>query len=101
MRSGYRLTPQAGRDFETIWEFVALDDINAADRVARRLEKAFQLLARFPHTGHTRPDVPTMEPVLFWTVGSYVIAYRPTPKPLLVVRIAHGSRDLAALFDLE
>lgn len=101
MRPVYRLTPQACRDFRAIWEFIALDDIPSADRIGRRLETAFQLLAKFPHTGHTRSDVPTMEPVLFWTVGAYVIAYRPTPKPLSVIRIVHGSRDLAALFDLE
>ena len=101
MKPGYRLTPQARHDLRTIWECIALDDITSADRVARNLEKAFQLLAKSPNSGHTRLDVPTMEPVLFWTVGAYVIAYRPTPKPLHVIRIVHGSRDLAALFDLE
>jgi len=100
LKSGYRLTTQARRDFRAIWEFIALDDIDAADRVAGRLEKAFQLLTKFPRKGHMRSDVSTSEPVLFWIAGSYVIVYRPTPKPLQIVRIVHGSRDLGALFDL-
>ena len=69
-----------------------------ADRLAQRMEVAFRLLARFPETGHKRADVQTSEPVLFWPVGSYVVAYRPVPRPVIILRILHGARDLDALF---
>jgi len=62
------------------------------------MEVAFRLLARFPETGHKRADVQTSEPVLFWPVGSYVVAYRPVPRPVIILRILHGARDLDALF---
>jgi len=61
------------------------------------MEAAFRLLARFPQTGHKRAGVDTNEPVLFWPVGSYVVAYRPEPRPLVILRILHGARDLDAL----
>jgi plasmid stabilization system protein ParE len=98
VRRRYKLTPQARYDLLSIWEFIARDSIRAADRVAERMEAAFRLLARFPKTGHKRADVHTSEPVLFWPVDSYVVAYRPEPRPVTILRILHGARDLDALF---
>jgi plasmid stabilization system protein ParE len=94
----YKLTPQARYDLLSIWEFIARDNIRAADRLAERMATAFRLLARLPETGHQRADVQTSEPVLFWPAGSYVVAYRPEPRPLIILRILHGARDLDALF---
>ena len=97
MKRRYRLTPEARFDLFAIWEYIARDNVSAADRVVRRLEQAFHLLAAFPGKGHKRADVHTSEPVLFWPAGSYVIVYQPEPKPLIIVRIVHGARDLNAL----
>jgi plasmid stabilization system protein ParE len=93
----YRLTPEARLDLLSLWEFIARDNISAADRVAERLANAFRSLARFPRKGHARSDLHTSDEVLFWPVGSYVVVYRPEPKPILIVRIIHGARDLDAL----
>ena len=100
MRRRYRLTPQARNDLLAIWEFISRDSVASADRTKERLEKAFRLLAGFPRTGHRRTDIQTSEPVLFWPLGSYVIAYQPAPRPVIIVRIIHGSRDLDALLSL-
>ncbi len=97
MKRRYKLTPQARYDLLSIWEFIARDNIRAADRLAERMEAAFRLLARFPKTGHARADVHASEPVLFWPAGSYVVAYRPAPRPLVILRIFHAARDLDAL----
>ena len=97
MTRGYQLTPQARSDLFSIWEFIAQDDVRAADRAIERMHQAFRLLARFPRKGHRRADVETSEPVLFWPTGSYVIVYRPAPRPILIVRVLHGARDLNAL----
>jgi plasmid stabilization system protein ParE len=35
--------------------------------------------------------------VRFFSVYSYLIVYRPEPKPLQVVTILHGSRDVAGI----
>ena len=97
MKRRYRLTPEARFDLFTIWEYIARDNVAAADRVVRRLERAFHLLAAFPKKGHKRADVHTSRPVLFWPAGSYVIVYEPGPRPIVIVRIVHGARDLNAL----
>jgi toxin ParE1/3/4 len=93
----YRLTPEARFDLFAIWEYIARDNITAADRVVRRLERAFLLLAAFPKKGHKRADVHTSGPVLLRPAGSYVIVYEPEPRAIVLVCIVHGARDLNAL----
>jgi plasmid stabilization system protein ParE len=34
----------------------------------------------------------------FWTVYSYVIAYRREPTPIRIIAIVHGARQLEAFF---
>jgi len=36
----------------------------------------------------------TDKPVRFWSVYKYLIVYRPERKPLEILRIIHGMRDL-------
>ena len=54
------------------------------------------MLARNPKLGHLRGDL-TSTPVRFWPVYSYLIIYDPATRPLEVVRILSGYRDVAAL----
>jgi antitoxin ParD1/3/4/toxin ParE1/3/4 len=49
-----------------------------------------------PGVGHWRRDL-TNEPVKFFAVYSYLIVYRPETRPLEVVAILHGRRDVAEL----
>jgi plasmid stabilization system protein ParE len=35
--------------------------------------------------------------VLFWPVYSYLIIYRPDKKPLEVLRVLHGNRDVTRI----
>jgi plasmid stabilization system protein ParE len=97
VRRRYKVTPQARYDLLSIWEFIARDNVEAAERLTTRFEKAFQLLAQFPRKGHKRVDVRSNEPVLFWPVDSYVIVYRPEPRPIAIMRVLHGARDLDAI----
>jgi plasmid stabilization system protein ParE len=54
-------------------------------------------LAEFPHAaGHWRPDL-TSAQVRFFPVYSYLIVYRPETKPLQVVAILPGHRNVAKL----
>ena len=55
-----------------------------------------QLLAENPMIGHIRQDL-AGDDVRFWPVFKYLIVYHPETKPLQVVRVLHGRRDLKAL----
>jgi plasmid stabilization system protein ParE len=50
-----------------------------------------------PGIGHKREDL-TAYPVLFWTVGSYLIIYRTRAdgQPVEIVAVTQGSRDTPA-----
>ena len=89
-------SPEARHDLLEIWEFIAQDDLGAADRVEREIEQAVTMLARNPELGHIRGDL-TSKQVRFWPVYSYLIIYDPKARPLEVVRILSGYRDVAAL----
>jgi plasmid stabilization system protein ParE len=49
--------------------------------------------AHDPGAGHRRGDLTSAE-VKFFAVYSYLIVYRPGSKPLQVVSILHGNRDV-------
>jgi len=64
-----------------------------ADRVESVVRKRIVFLARNPGAGHWRKDL-TDQAVRFFPVYSYLIVYRPETKPLQVVAILHGRRDV-------
>jgi plasmid stabilization system protein ParE len=51
------LTPRAEQDLGDIWEYIASDSIEAADRVLDALEKALNKLAKNPGIGHIREEL--------------------------------------------
>jgi len=65
----YVLSTGAELDLNEIWEYIADDNIDAADRWIAKLFDAFEALARNPGMGHKREDF-TAYPVLFWPVGA-------------------------------
>jgi plasmid stabilization system protein ParE len=87
---------EARRDLLEIWEHIAADDVDAADRVEQEIQQAVSMLAGNPGLGHLRRDL-TSKPVRFWSVHSYLVIYDPDTRPLEVVRILSGYRDVAAL----
>lgn len=89
-------SPEARHDLLQIWEFIAQDNLDAADRVEQAIEHAIQQLATNPQLGHLRRDL-TTHPVRFWPVYSYLVVYDPNARPLEVVRVLSGYRDIAAL----
>jgi plasmid stabilization system protein ParE len=91
--SGYILGAEADRDLDDIWEYIAADSIEAADRWIARLFDAFEALGRNPGMGHKREDL-TAQPVLFWPVGSYLILYRSERLPIEIVAVTRGGRDI-------
>jgi plasmid stabilization system protein ParE len=80
-------------DLFEIWDYICRDSREAADRVESELLEKCASLARMPGQGHRRQDY-TSADVLFFPVYSYLIAYRPTTKPLQILAIIHGSRKV-------
>ena len=91
---GYEFSSEARDDLREIWTYIAADNPAAADRLEAAIYEACELLSERPRLGHKRPDL-TDESVLFWPVrGQYLVIYRRETKPLKIVRIFHGARDV-------
>lgn len=89
----YVLSAAAEADLDAIWEYIALDNVDAADRWIERLFAAFEALAQTPGMGHKREDL-TSFPVYFWPVGAYLILYRHSVESIEIVAVTQGSRDI-------
>ena len=90
--TGYDFHPEAAVDLDEIWDFIAEDNLDAADRVIADILAGIEALVPFPHQGHGRPDL-TSRPLRFTVVHEYLIAYAPEEKPLWVVAVMHGRRS--------
>ena len=89
----YILGSDAILDLEDIWDYIAADSIDAADRWIGTLFDAFETIAGMSGIGHSRKDL-TEFPVLFWTVGAYLVIYRSGRQPVEIVAVTQGSRDI-------
>jgi toxin ParE1/3/4 len=78
--SGFVLHPDARTDLEEIWEFIAADNLDAADRVLQEIHNAIRSLLPFPQQGHSRPDL-ALRPLRFQIVRNFLIAYAPDEEP--------------------
>ena len=90
--SRFVLHPEAYTDLDELWEYIAADDLDFADRVREEIHAAIGSLVPFPNRGHARPDL-TSRPLRFHTLRDYLIAYAPDEKPLLVIAVLHGRRN--------
>lgn len=64
------LTPLAKQDLDDIWDYIAHDNIEAADRVLDALDNAMIKLAKAPGIGHWREEL-TDKRHRFFLVYSY------------------------------
>lgn len=97
MAPSFRFTPLAISDLESIWNFIAQDNEDAADRVEGAIFDACNRLGRNPNLGSRRPHLRISERVRIWSVPrfpNYQIVYYADTTPLQVIAILHGKRNL-------
>jgi plasmid stabilization system protein ParE len=83
MAPAYQLAPRAINDLSDIWDYIAVDSVEAANRAELAILSACGALARHPLLGSKRSEVTSL-PVRFWTVTrfpNFVVVYRPETKP--------------------
>ncbi|MCC6538947.1 MAG: type II toxin-antitoxin system RelE/ParE family toxin [Bryobacterales bacterium] len=99
MKKPFVLTPRAVQDLEDIWDYIAADNSEAADRVLTALEKAISRIVKTPGLGHLREDLADRQH-RFLPVHSYLIVYRSDTKPLQVIRVLSAARDVQGILGL-
>ena len=96
----YITSKAAERDVQRILSYIRERNPGAIKRVKSELRSAMRTLADFPGFGHLRMEAGD-DSLRFWSVYSYLIVYRPNTKPLEIVRVIHGARDLGRIFGEE
>jgi plasmid stabilization system protein ParE len=93
-----RLLSLAERDLADIYEYVAVDNVTAADRILAHIEKDLAALASQPLLGRVPrdPDIAGLG-YRYLIIGDYLAFYRTEPTVVLVHRILHGARDYAEI----
>jgi plasmid stabilization system protein ParE len=87
-------THLAQKDLESIWCYIAEDNLEAADQWESDVYAACELLAQQPEMGEKRPKW-TDKAVRFWPVRkNYLIVYRPATQPLEILRIFNAAQDI-------
>jgi plasmid stabilization system protein ParE len=91
------LSPEARDDLREIRDYlVSKGGKRLATYVLQELAAAFRLLASRPEAEHRREDLTSL-PVKFWAVFSYLVVYDPAARPLAIVRVLPGSREITAI----
>jgi toxin ParE1/3/4 len=95
----HQVAPQAEADLDDIWLYTAKESgsMDVATRLIDAITSRFLYLARFPYLGRAR-DEDFGAGTRSASVGEYVILYSVDGQDVSILRVAHGRRDLEALF---
>lgn len=92
----FRFLPAARDDLHEIWDYIAQDNLEAAEQLVERIEELCEMLATHPHLGRRREELAAN--LRSFPTGNYVIFYQPITDGVEIVRVLHSSRDIESLF---
>lgn len=87
--------PEAVTDLVRLREFVQRENPDAAQRAAKRIQEAMEILRHNPEAGRPVEEaMPFRDLIVPFGSGNYVVRYRQTETALVIVRL-HHSRESA------
>jgi len=89
----YAVSAEAQNDLFEIWRHIADDSVDLANRIEGEFYALFDCLATMPGQGHTRRDL-TSRPVLFFPLYSFLVVYQPDMRPVRILAVLRGRRDV-------
>jgi toxin ParE1/3/4 len=90
---------RATDDLAEIWDYIADDSETQADLFIDTIDRKLRLLAGQPNLGRLRGEL--AENMRSYPIGRYIVFYVVMPSCIQVVRILHGARDLAPIFEAD
>ena len=95
--NNYQFTAAAFDDLADIWNWIAADNPEAADKLIQDIREACQQIADHPESG-TRRLSWTDKPVRFLLVRKLLfVIYIPDTKPMELIRVLQAVRDIPAI----
>ncbi len=99
MPSKYIIADSAEEDLKSIFEYIEREGgTDVLDQFAPNFFKAFDLLAEHAGIGHYKESVLPKD-YRFHAVARYLIVYRWQTKPIEIIAIVHGARDLPTVLE--
>ena len=94
------ITPEASRDLDSIFDFIAQDNVASAWKVAEAAQHTFELLVEHPALGRIRnfENHVGIRSIPIRGFEKYLVFYRIEEKAVRIIRILHGARDLSQEF---
>ncbi|MES2198406.1 MAG: type II toxin-antitoxin system RelE/ParE family toxin [Pseudomonadota bacterium] len=94
MPNSFRKRSQADADLDSIWSYIAADNIKAADNLLARIGTVFKMLVQNPLAGRARADL--ARGLRSVTVGNYIVFYFALSDGVEIVRVMHARQDIDA-----
>lgn len=94
MPNSFHKRPQVELDLDSIWSFVAADNVRAADRLLDRIGDVVEMLVHTPLAGRERPELG--RGLRSFAVGNHVIFFIAHSDGIEIVRVMNGRQDIAA-----
>jgi plasmid stabilization system protein ParE len=91
------LTPEAKADLREILFDIAEDSPDTAERIRSEFFVALTRLGRTPGIGHYHEELLDRR-YRFWNFYSYVVCYAWQKKPIQIIAVVHGARELSLFF---
>ena len=89
----------AEQDLLSVWEYIAQDNLAAANRMLERFQKRFESLLKFPYIGESQERYrPGLRSIV---EGKYIIFYEPRADEILIYRVLHGARKWEDLLSAD
>jgi plasmid stabilization system protein ParE len=89
----YFIADPAKADLKSIRAYLKRHGEDGWPIMNRQFRRAFRALAESPNVGFMEPAW-THQPVRFFVVYPYIIAYDPRPKPIMVLGVIHAALDV-------
>ena len=88
------------KDLKEILLDIAEDRPDTAERVRLEFYERLLTLGRSPGIGHYHDELLSRK-YRFWNFNSYVVVYAWKARPIQVIGVVHGVRDLAVFLTLR
>jgi toxin ParE1/3/4 len=92
-------------ELDAIWEYIAIDNMDAADRFVEAAYGTIQELAQMPGMGRKRDFLQArlreLRSFRVKDFENYLIFYGPIPDGIEVFHILHGARDIDRFWAAE
>jgi toxin ParE1/3/4 len=93
-----RVAERTREDLIEIWEYIAGENPESAERLLQIFREKFELLLAHPLIGRERSEI--FISLRSFPADKYIIFYQPTDYGIEVLRVRHGASDLRGLFNI-